>query len=165
MACKRAAKPRSFFEPWTSSQSPSVGKEPNVEGLPTDAAASILDGWHRAKKNAPWLIWGSGMTAPTIATGYLSGKPVVMDDRQIIAVRKPTTDKEDAPTAEEIATRIATCVTAMAGIADPVAFIVDVRALLNSYSSRSEEHDPYEDLRFVRLLCLCVPLDELEIYE
>ena len=33
-----------------------------------------------------------------MARGYPSGKPVLMDDRQIIAVRKPTTDREDSST-------------------------------------------------------------------
>ena len=50
--------------------------------------ANIIAAWERADDNAPWIVWGSGMSSPDVAQGYIDGKPVVMDDMRVIAVRR-----------------------------------------------------------------------------
>lgn len=161
MARKRTAKPRSFFEPWTACKSTLHGQAPIVDGIPEDAATTILDAWQRIDRDADWILWGSQMAEPAIAQGYLSGKPVVCDDRRILAVRRTLGLPDGSPTNEEVTKRIAECVNALAGIADPVAFIEDVRSLLKDYSIGVNVYEPATaDLRFLRLWCLCVPLEE-----
>jgi hypothetical protein len=161
MARKRS-KPRSFWEPWLATKSRSHGTGPPiVEGLPEEAAAKILEAWDRTDRDADWIVWGSGMTEPGIAYGYMSGKPVVTDDRQIIAVRRTLGSDKEAPTNEDLAKRMSSCVTAMAGVADPVEFMEDVRSLLLGYV-QGECDDPREDVKVISLLGRCVPLNELE---
>lgn len=160
MARKRSAKPRSFFEPWTATKSRTHGNAPNVEGVPEDAAGKLLDAWERSDRDADWIIWGSGMAEPAIAVGFALGKAVVMDDQRIIAVRRSLGLPEGAPTNEETCKRIAECVTALAGVADPVSFISDVRELLKSYARGEDIQDPREDMRFLNLWSHCVPLEE-----
>lgn len=161
MARKRS-KPRSYFEPWLATKSVTHGATPPcVEGIPEEAAANILDAWDRADRTAPWIIWGSGMSDPDVAQGYMSGKPVIMDDMRIIAVRRTLGLEKTAPSNEEVAKRIAECVTALAGVSDPVAFMDDVRALLLGYA-QGECDDPRTDVKVINLLGRCIPLNELE---
>lgn len=157
---KRKPTPRNFFEPWVANKSLSHGKEPATDGIPDEVRASISDAWHRSDRDADWILWGSGMAEPAIAVGFASGKPAVMDDRRIIAIRRTTGLAEGSVNNEEIAKRIAECVTALAGVADPVAFVEDVRALLRVYALGTDIPDATEDLRFMRLWMQCVPLEE-----
>jgi hypothetical protein len=147
--------------PLVCSKSKSHGDPPITEGLPEDAAATIKDAWERADQNADWVIWGSKMADPCVVHGFPNGEPHVMDDRRIIAVRRWLGMEKDAPSHQEIATRICDCVTALAGVGDPAAFVADVRALLLALI-RGEAEDPREDIRVVSLLARCIPPDELE---
>jgi hypothetical protein len=145
-----------------AAKSVSHGNVPNVEGIPEEAAASILDAWNRSDKSADWILWGSKMTTPAVARGYLSGKPVVCDDERIIAVRRTLGLPDGSPTNEEVCKRIAECVNALAGVGDPVEFMSGVRALLLAYVNGECVEDPRNDVRVLSLLGRCVPPQELE---
>lgn len=162
MARKRTAKPRSFFEPWRATKSTMHGARPNVEGFPEDAAQGVLDAWHRVDRDADWILWGSRMTEPGLAYGYLSGKAQVTNDERIIAVRRWLGLPDGSPTNEAVCKRIAECVNALAGIADPVSFVGEVRALLLHYATGENVEDPREDVKVIGLLGRCIPLEELE---
>ena len=162
MARKRTGKPRSWFEPWTATKSTTHGQSPNVEGIPEDAAVSILDAWGRADRDADWILWGSGMCVPGLAVGLLSGTPIVCDDKRILAIRRVLGLPDGSPTNEETCKRIADCINAMEGIADPVAFITDTRAMLLSYLNGECVDDPRDDQRVLSLLARCIPLDEVK---
>lgn len=161
MPRKRTGRPRSFFEPWIATKSTLHGNAPAVEGIPEEAAAKIADAWGRIDRDADWILWGSGMAEPSIAGGFMSGKPVVCDDRRIIAVRRILGLAEGSPTNEEMCERIADCVNALAGVADPVAFVADTRALLKDYCVGGCVDDPRDDQRVLSLLARCIPLDEV----
>ena len=140
MARKKA--PRDYREPWTPTKSKLHGERPFKDGLPADwpegVAQGVLDAWERADQNADWVVWGSRMAAPTVVTN-LNGKSQVMDDQRIVLViRRSLGLPEGAPNQEEIAKRIAECVNALAGVGDPSAFMVDVRALLHPDYARLE---------------------------
>lgn len=165
MARKRTGKPRFFFEPWRASKSPSHGLAPNVDGLPEDAAASILDAWGRSDRDADWILWGSKMQEPAIAKGYGTGVGQIIGDERIIAIRRWLGLPEGSPTNEEVAKRIVDCVNAMAGIADPVAYMEDVRALLLGYLKGECDGDPRSDVRIVSLVGRCIPIEEWETSE
>lgn len=165
MARKRSAKPRSFYEPWLPAKSVRVAPRPNVDGVPEEAAASILDAWERVDRNADWIIWGSGMVEPSIGTTLLTGKPYVADDRGIIAVRRRLGIPSDAPTNQDIAERIAECVNALAWISDPVSFVSEVRSLLLGLAQGEYSEDPRTDPRVISLLSRCIPSGELESHD
>ena len=160
---RKKSKPRSYFEPWAATKSVAHGANPpNVEGLPEEAAASLLDAWGRSDRDADWIVWGSGMIDPAIAVGHMSGKATVMDDRLIIAVRRNLAVPKEAPSNGDIAKRIAECVDAPGR-----------RRPTRSRSSRTRERcllafatgeadDPRGDARVVSLLARCIPLSELE---
>ena len=158
---------KKFFEPWEALQSMPVKEPPNVEGLPEDQAVSILEFHSKSVKESPWFIWGTGMVEPARVHLPMSGSHAMTSDRRIvgtigpndrsggmpqriIAVKKPVSDKPDAPSAEEIAKRIVECVNALAGCADPVTFVNGVLALLVEYTSSGDE-------RYISLLCQFVP--------
>ena len=157
----RASKPRSFYEPWEALQEIRAAEPPNVQGFTEDVAQSILENHARTLKTAPWYIWGTGMTEPARVHAPTTGAHSMTSGRQIIAVRRVTSDKEDAPTPEEMMKRIAECVNALAGVADPVTFIESVRSLLLDYCV-FDHPDPSGDLRFATLLGRCIPPKELE---
>jgi hypothetical protein len=69
------------------------------------------------------LIWGSGIEHPDIAVGLRSGKPVVFDDRGIIARIRGANLPDIGISASDLSQRIVDCVNACEGIDDPVAFI------------------------------------------
>ena len=161
MARKRLARLRSYFEPWEALQSLAVRETPNVEGFTEEQAQSVLEHHARSNRDSPWYIWGTGMVEPARVHLPMSGSHAMTSGRQIIAIRKVTSDKEDAPTAEEMTKRIAECVNALAGIADPATFVSDVRALLYEYTL-CNRLDPTEDSRFASLLSRCIPPESLE---
>ena len=159
---RKRSKPRSYFEPWTATKSVMHGTEPPVvEGIPEEAAAKILEAWDRTDRDADWIVWGSGMGEAGIATGYMSGIPKFVDSRRIIAVRRCLGLEKDVPTNADMAKRMAGCVNAMAGVADPETFMEDVRALLMGYA-QGECDDPREDVKVISLLGRCIPLNEME---
>ncbi len=164
------AKPKTYFEPWTAKRSPtweaSFKSEPpaprtcNPEEQ-ADADRSWRWDWlaakARAEANSPFLIWGTGLDSPTVASTLL-GTPTVIDDMGIVAtITKHTSWPTVGPGHEEVAKRIAACVSACAGIADPVKFITDVRALLLA-QAKSE----YEDPRVLALLARCISPNQFE---
>ena len=102
------------------------------------------------------------MTEPGISYGYLSGKAQVVNDERIIAVRRCLGLEKSAPTQEDLCKRIAECVNALAGVADPVSFVGEVRSLLLHYATGENVEDPREDVKVISLLARCIPLDELE---
>lgn len=161
---RRKVTPRSYFEPWTATKSAVPFKNPFADGIPEganpEAAERVIDACERLSEQADWVIWGSKMADPAIAVDMLTGKPVVSDDRRIIAVRRTQGLSDKAPTNKDIAIRIADCVNACKGIADPVAFIEDARDLLRDCVRG--EADPREDNRIYSLLGRCIPLEELE---
>lgn len=163
----RKKRPKSYHEPWTTAKSkvwesgfrfgPPKHRETPEELL--DAISQWESAKQRAEDNAEWVIWGSKMFVPEIST-TLVGEISVSDDTGIIAIARKAT-KDGQTDQEEIAKRIAECVNACAGIADPERFIKDVRALLLGYT-RGECEDPRSDPNVIGLLCRCIPLEELE---
>lgn len=170
---RKKRKPRSFFEPWVATKSPTwnipyrIGPPTFKDGTPEEQRQTVLD-WEakkdKAEKSADWIVWGSKMSQPTICTS-LEGQISVANDQGIIAVSRSLSLPEGSPSQAEIATRIAECVTAMAGIADPEAFITDARALMQSYARGECVDDPRKDTRVLSLLCRCVPIEELQGYD
>lgn len=159
MKRKPAAKPRSYFEPWRATKSVMHGVCPNVDDIPDVAASYCSDAWYRADRDADWILWGSRMSEPGVALDYLSGQTHTTNDERIIAVRRCLGLADGSPTNEEVCKRIAECVNALAGIADPVSFVSDARSLLFS-CVRGECDDPRDDVRMISLLGRCVPLDQ-----
>ena len=154
--------PKSWFEPWEALQSLSVKEAPNVDGFPEDIAQAVLEMHSKSQKEAAWFLWGSGMTESARVHAPSTGSHSMTSGRQIIAMKRVVSDKEDAPTTEEIMKRIAECVNALAGIADPVTFIESVRSLLLDCCENAQL-DASEDLRFASLLSRCIPLDKRSI--
>lgn len=158
-------KVRSYFEPWVTTKSVLHGKNPFPDGIPKEgypegAAESIMDAWARIDRDAGWIIWGSHMASPA-ACKNLDGTISVTDDRRIITVSRKLGLPDGAPSHEDLSKRIASCVNACAGIADPEKFIADARALLLGYVS-GDCVDPRDDPKAVSLLGRCIPLEELE---
>lgn len=162
MARKRTTKPRSYHEPWRPSKSKLHGSPPVLKADPDEHDMAFMSQWERVDQNADWILWGSGMADPTIAIGYLSGKPQVLDDQGIIAVRRHRGVPEGSPTNEDVCKRIAECINAMEGVADPATFISDVRSLLFGYAMGEQSDDPRSDARVLRLLDQCLTLQERE---
>lgn len=138
---------RDFFEPWTARQSTaweSGFRSPPAEGADPDA----VERWHadreRARKDAGWLVWGSRMTRPEVAATLVSGEAVVMDGAQVVAaVRHVVTDHDHPPGPREVAGRIAECVSACRGIADPADVLDRTRVLLTDLATgKADASDP-----------------------
>lgn len=159
----RPRKPRSFWEPWRPDLSVALDKPPNVEGLPEDAAQSILDAHARVLENAPYFMWGSRMADPHVTSDWMGATPTLAPgDRTLFQVHKLRGLPDGSPTHAEVAKRIAECVNAMAGIADPARFITDVRVLLQTYRRGECLHDPRHDPKVWSLSDRCIPPEELE---
>ena len=131
--------PKSYFEPWAAARSRTWESGFGLELPPAPDTWDESDkrqwdaGWKakrvKAEAEADWILWGSQMQHPTIAVALL-GKPVVIDDQGIVVVvRKSKAWPGGGPSPEEVAKRIAACVTACAAIADPIKFITDVCGL------------------------------------
>jgi hypothetical protein len=161
-------KRRSYGEPWIAERSPlwalnySSGPPSYKDGTPEEQRQVVLD-WEakrdRSEANADWILWGHNLSDPAICTS-LTGVRTVSDDRGIIAISKRNTSRDGLPTHEEYAKRIAACVTAMAGIPDPLAWVAEVRELLDSMArGNTDRHDP----QVGRLLVLSDPIEEIPI--
>lgn len=149
------AKPKSYFEPWSATKSVAHGSKPIVDGLPQEAVDSILDSWERSDRNADWIVWGSGMVEPGLATGLLSGQAVAFSDEQIVVVvRNPVKREGYDLKADHLALRMSACVNACRGVADPVTTLNSVRDLLRDLCSGSSDAD---DPRVVGLLARMLP--------
>jgi hypothetical protein len=161
MARRRA---RSYFEPWVARPvkgraRPFGGVKPEL--LPQEAFDHLTAGWERSREDADWIVWGSRMADPATVVS-LEGKVGVMDDRRIIAVSHNGGLPEGSPHHGEIASRIAACVNACAGIAEPETFVAGVRALLLALvNGEADRGDP----RVLPLLARCIPPDELDAFE
>lgn len=164
-----ASKTRSYYEPWSATRSSTwnldfLFGEPKITDPDDPEQSQALVEWNArkasAEKNAPWLIWGSDISPPAICAG-LTGQATFADDKGIITVQKSAVWPDRALTQELMAKRIAACVSACAGIADPEKFVNDVRSLLLSYC-QGEAIDPRDDSKVISLLGRCAPPEETE---
>lgn len=163
---------KDYYEPWIVTKSRSwessfkFGPPSTAHLSKEEQQQGVLD-WEdakvRAEKNAEMIVWGSRMDHPSVAKN-LDGSVVVVDDRRIIGIAKSATWPESGIGHEHLAKRLAECVNACAGIADPVQFIKDVRALTLSYC-KGECEDPRIDPRVVSLLSRCIPPEEYEEFK
>lgn len=158
----KKSRPRSYFEPWSAT------KDKTWEiafrfGPPKVDDPVLVEKWHadrgRAEENAPWLVWGSDLWTPSICTSLGGKKTVSTSDGIILTVETIKSDRKDIPSNEAVARRIAECVTACAGIPDPVDLINRVRQLLLEMTRG--EADAHDD-RVIACLGRMVPLDELQ---
>jgi hypothetical protein len=142
---------RTFYEPWTATASVRWQDSPGVTLGETDAIAG-------PPPERDWIVWAH-MAEPDI-TVSLTGKPALDDGRRIVAtVHRTGAWPSPGPSAEDVAKRIAACVTALAGVANPEQFMTDVRALL----MRCARHDDFDgDLRVSGLLARCIKPETLE---
>jgi hypothetical protein len=135
----------SVFEPWIAKQSNSW--ESSFKTPPMVDDPDVLAQWEgardRAKKNAEWHLWGSGMWEPAICKSLLGGVSVA-DDRGILATFRPYhTERENSPDHGFVARRVAVCVNACAGIINPLDTIDRIRTLLfDLVSGRADASDP-----------------------
>ncbi|SIO37169.1 hypothetical protein SAMN05444166_4171 [Singulisphaera sp. GP187] len=162
----KRVKPRFYFEPWTAKKDPFLGPHPFPDGMPTNypegVAESIVDSWQRLDQGADWVIWGSRMAdEPLVIKRCRNGETRVWTDQRIITINRALGLPEGSPNQEQISKRIVDCVNALAGVADPVAFMESVRSLLMGYA-RGEFDDPREDSKVFLLLGQCIPPAELE---
>src|SRR3954463_3242059 len=127
-------KARDFFEPWEARKDTAWEarvRSPLAEGVDP----GVVERWHadkaRAEKNADWHVWGSRMWKPSLMS-TVDGQPSVSwDTRHIVAkVTKLATEHENPPSHEDVARRIAECVNACQGVADPVDAMARARSLL-----------------------------------
>lgn len=125
--------PSYFFEPWSAARSraweSSFRREPLSADDPDKVAA-----WRgeraKAEADAEWTLWGSDVWQPAVAYA-LDGSPVADIGSGIVAVVRPIkSDHPRPPDHEAVAVRIAACVNACAGIADPVAAVEEARRVL-----------------------------------
>lgn len=135
----RPKKPRNFYEPWTASIN-HAWQVPFRFGPPTFASVSdpdlrdmLLAEWEgnkgRAETNADWVVWGSRMAEPC-GLRNLAGVPGFDQGRAIIAVTRHLDWPEPMPAHKEVAERIAACVSAMAGVGNPVEAMIVMRDVL-----------------------------------
>jgi hypothetical protein len=164
-----------YYEPWTPTRSQSW--EPMFKlGPPKYPDAPSEEDWlleiEALKKNAAWLIWGSGMQEPPVCVN-LDGTVCVGDDRGIIAVSKLKWLPEKSVSQEGIARRVCECVNAMAGVRNPEAFMNQLRKFLMELSTIDSEIavqsecDVMQGLKSVSgdatsLLSMCIPPTELD---
>ena len=115
-------KPKSFFEPWTATRAKITIL--NIPPAASNFSESDKRQWNadwRAKNakvetNADWTLWGSDMRRPCISQTLL-GKLILLSDHGIITTaRKSNAWLGIGPSHEEVATRIAACVKACAGL-------------------------------------------------
>lgn len=165
-------KPKCYYEPWTPSRS-SIWELGFLHGRPvvTDEAdmdqVQRLSDWEASRKlaeqNAPWILWGTGVSQPSIC-GSLDGTMTYSSDQGIIAIQKSATWPDKSISHEHMAKRIAACVSACAGIADPEKFIADVRSMMLTYA-HGEASDPRDDPKVFSLLERCIPPEEMEQFD
>jgi len=129
-----------FHEPWIARAVPAstawIGPPPAPEHYSDSEKRQWNADWEnkniKETRDRPWLCLGSNMSPPRISFS-LTGKPVVVDDHEIIlAVTKHASWPQGSASHSEIAKRVAACVSAMAGIHDPEEFMRD-------YHERNDE--------------------------
>jgi len=159
-------KPKSYYEPWTATKSviwdsPYRFGPPNFNHDP-ERLSELTSEWeaskHRAERDADWVIRGSNIHEPGPCNN-INGSLTMATDQGIIALAKKPYPKFGVEHAD-IAKRIAACVNACAGIADPERFIKDVRALMLAYL-QGDADDPRQDHRVGSILGRCIPQEEL----
>lgn len=160
---------RSYFEPWAASRDAAWDwaykfGPPSHGDTPEEVAQNIAD-WEakkaKAEAQADWVLWGSRMSEPS-ETISLLGKKGFHDGKGIIAVRRFVEPPEGSPSHVDICKRIAECVNAMAGVADPVKFVNDVRSLLWEYAKGECVEDPRDDVRVLSILSRLIPPEQQE---
>lgn len=134
-----------FFEPWIPRQSntwESTFRHPPMVDDP-DVRCQWEGAKDRARKSAEWHVWGSGMWTPSVGKSLL-GEISVHDGTGIIGSFRPYhAERENPPDHGMVAKRVATCVNACAGIANPVETIGRIRSLLfDMLSGRADASDP-----------------------
>jgi len=168
---RKHVKPRSFYEPWVAKRSANWdaafrGGPIIPKGTPEDEQPAIIEAFElskaRAMQDAPWVVWGTGLHAPSICRSTLTGEPIVMDSLGIIGVSLKGYLDKGMPNQDVLAARIAECVNAMAHIAEPETFIKDLREFLLYCCRGDYDADPREDPRAVSLLGRCIPAEELQ---
>jgi hypothetical protein len=139
------AKVLDYFEPWIARASTSW--EWAFRFPPAVDDPEILSQWEgareRARRDAEWHVWGSGMCEPAPVVS-LMGKAQVMDDRRILGGFRPyVTERENTPTHGQVAQRVAACVSACVGIVNPVDAIERARTLLwDMVNGKADASDP-----------------------
>lgn len=114
----------------------------------------------KAEENAPWIIWGTGLSTPTICTSLLGKVSVSSDNDIILTVHRRGGWQEGQPTHKDTTERVVDCVNAMAGVADPSVFMEEVRELLCDMARGDADRN---DLRIGRLYVTCFPNEEIPI--
>ena len=164
----RPAKPKDFHEPWTATvspcwESPFKFTKPLHAETP-EALAAAINLWEAekasAKEHAEWIIWGARVWEPALCSNF-DGSITVMGDQGILAIQRRAT-KNGSTDQAAIATRIAACVSACAGIADPQKFIADARQVFLELVRGEFDGDPRQDHRIVSLLGRCIPTEEFD---
>jgi hypothetical protein len=162
----------SYFEPWQATvdpgwKTPYQFGPPSYSSVDPDEREILLAEWEgqkgRAEKNANWIIWGSRM-GDVGPTKNLMSIPGFDMGRKIIALSRHLDWPEGSPSHQEVAERIAACVSAMAGIGNPSEFIQEVRSLLLDLAKGEFCDDPRESPRIWGLLSRCLPPEEIEAF-
>jgi hypothetical protein len=124
---RKKTKARSYWEPWLALASTGLGPRPCADGVPEHMPPEVSEGlcetWDRLDKNRNWIVWGTDMGAPTVCKNLMTNEFKVMDGQRIVCHVNKLAVPEGGligggVSQEQLATRIAECVTAMAGIAD-----------------------------------------------
>lgn len=139
------ARPVDFYEPWIARASTSW--ESSFRHPPAVDDPDVIASWEaardRAKRDAEWHVWGSRMSEPCVLTSLL-GTASVHDGTGILGMfRRHATQRENGPDHGQVARRVAMCVSACAGIVNPVDTLDRVRSLLSDLlSGRAGIDDP-----------------------
>ncbi len=99
-----------YYEPWRARKS--VARALSFRTPPDDPEARAR--WEAdkaaAEREAPSLIWGTGVWEPADTTDLISGKPVHFDSTGIIVTVRPVMTQHGRLDAEAFAQRIAACI-------------------------------------------------------
>lgn len=118
-------------------------------------ARHYFEPWEPREVDRSWLLWGSGMRPPSVATSPIDGHPIPIDDRRIVATIA-TLVADDPPTEEAVARRIVACVNACRGLIDPERAVRESRDLLAD-AVKGYAIDPTRVVRCLALLSPAVP--------
>jgi hypothetical protein len=86
-------------------------------------------------RNKEFLIWGQGIWDCEVGYSYLTGKPVFMDDRGIIATVRNSSTQKGRMDPEVYARRIVACVNYCAGVDTDTLECSSLRETLDSLQS------------------------------
>lgn len=127
---------KSYFEPWRVADPKPTPAAEAARDLPCPPEADP-GAWARLGTGKPdyVLVWGTGMMpedqSPSFTTRTAFGGEVMVPipgDRIVLTVRPPVNDR--GLKARDLAERIAACVNAMEGVADPVQWVRWARSQL-----------------------------------